>query len=111
MTAERSLPTAQHQQMRQCHRNFMLPNARYTHRCISVDGIGGGEYAATQQCDPHDRKPRVFEEQSARDWETFLLCRAKELVPGNVYIHIRYSVHHVISVCNNCKITFYVMRL
>ncbi|KAK2140173.1 hypothetical protein NP493_5941g00000, partial [Ridgeia piscesae] len=25
---------------------------------------------------------RVFEEQSSRDWETFLLCRAKELVPG-----------------------------
>ena len=49
---------------------------------------------------------RVFEEQSARDWETFLLCRAKELVPGKVYTRIRYSVHNVISVRIYCKVTF-----
>lgn len=27
---------------------------------------------------------RLFEAQSARDWETFLFHRAKELVPGMV---------------------------
>ena len=53
---------------------------------------------------------RVFEEQSASDWETFLLCRAKELVPGNVYTRIHYSVHHVISAHIHYTITFYVMR-
>ena len=49
---------------------------------------------------------RVYEEQSARDWETFLLCRANELVPGKVYTRIRYSLHHVISVRIHCKVTF-----
>ena len=34
---------------------------------------------------------RVFEAQSARDWETFLSYRAKELVPGKVYIRFRYT--------------------
>jgi len=31
------------------------------------------------------------------------LCRAKELVPGNVYTCIRYSVHRVISVRIYCS--------
>ena len=52
------------------------------------------------------REQRVYEEQSARDWETFLLCRAKELVHGKVYTRIRYSVHHVKSVRIHCKVIF-----
>ena len=54
---------------------------------------------------------RVFEEQSARDWETFLLCRAKELVPGNGYTRICSIIHHVISEHIHCKVTFHVIRL
>ena len=27
-----------------------------------------------------------FEEQATKDWETILLARAKELIPGNIYV-------------------------
>ena len=57
---------------------------------------------------------RVFEEQSARDWETFLLCRAKELVPGNVHTRILQShllYNAIIAAVASCHSEQKVKRL
>ena len=40
----------------------------------------------------------MFEAQSARDWETFLLHRAKELVPGmDLALRIHFNICYILN--------------
>jgi len=41
-----------------------------------------------------------FEEQAAKDWETILLARAKELAPGNIYVTSFALVQFCSSLCH-----------
>lgn len=41
-----------------------------------------------------------FEEQAAKDWETILLARAKELAPSNIYVTSFALVQFCSSLCH-----------
>ena len=52
---------------------------------------------------------RLFKAQAARDWETFLLHRAKELVPGMV-LAVGMLIGYILNPRANIFFIFYLIK-